>query len=112
MTVGMDNCLSVYPTADWERVVEGLRALRPTERRERMFARVMLSAAHPSELDRQGRVTIPSRLRDYAQLTKDVTVVGADARVELWDSPRWDAYRSEAMADFTATDESFGLGIF
>jgi MraZ protein len=112
MTVGLDHCLTVHPTADWERVVAGLRSLRTTDRRERMFARVMTSSAHAEELDRQGRVTIPARLREYAGLAKDVTVVGADSRLEMWDTARWEAYRAEAMADFADTEQSFGIGIF
>jgi MraZ protein len=112
MTVGVDKCLTVHPTADWGRVIEGLRALSTTDRRERMFARMMLSSAHAEDLDKQGRVTIPSRLREYANLSKDVTVVGADSRLELWDTTRWEAYRDEAMADFADTDQSFGHGLF
>lgn len=110
MTVGLDNCLTIHPLDDWQRVLENLRNLRTTDRRERMFARVMTSSAHSEELDKQGRVTIPARLREYAALTKDVTVVGADMRVELWDSVRWEAYRDSAMADFANTEQPFDLG--
>ena len=112
MTVGLDNCLTVHAVADWHRVVAGLRNLRSTDRRERSFARMITSSAHPDTPDRQGRITIPARLREYANLTKDVTVVGADARVELWDSSAWDTYRGQAMDDFANTDEAFNLGIF
>jgi MraZ protein len=112
MTVGVDKCLTVHPTSDWDRVIEGLRSLSTTDRRERMFARMMLSSAHPEELDKQGRVTIPARLREYAGLAKEVTVVGADFRLELWDTARWESYRDEAMADFADTDQSFGHGLF
>ena len=112
MTVGLDNCLTVHSVPDWQRVVEGLRNLRSTDRRERSFARMITSSAHPETPDRQGRITIPARLRDYAGLTKDVTVVGADSRVELWNSTAWDAYRDQAMNDFANTDEAFNLGIF
>lgn len=112
ITVGQDYCLAVHPTADWQRVVEGLRGLRTTERRERMFHRVMTSSARPEQLDRQGRITIPVRLREYASLTKDVAVVGADSRIELWDAERWDSWRDEALGAFADTDESFGQGIF
>jgi MraZ protein len=112
ITVGLDHCLTVHPHRDWQRVLEGLRSLRATERRERMFARVMTSSAHAEQLDKQGRVTIPARLREYAGLAKDVTVVGADSRLELWDAGRWEAYRAEAMADFADTEQSFGHGIF
>ena len=112
MTVGVDRCLTVHPRADWEQVLAGLRSLRTTDRRERMFARMMTSSAHADELDRQGRITIPARLREYASLDRDVAVVGADSRVELWDHARWDAYRDEAMSEFAETDSPFDLGGF
>jgi MraZ protein len=110
MTVGLDRCLTVHPRSDWERVVEHLRGLRTTDRRERMFARVMLSSAQPEQLDRQGRITIPARLREYASLERDVAVVGADSRVELWEGAAWDAYRDQAMADFANTERAFEIG--
>lgn len=112
MTVGLDNCLTVHPVADWRRVVEGLRNLRTTDRRERMFARVMTSSAHPEQLDRQGRITIPARLREYADLEKDVSVVGADSRLELWNAARWETYRDQAMTEFAETEHPFELGGF
>lgn len=110
MTVGLDNCLTVHPPEEWARVIENLRNLHFTDRRERMFARMMTSSAHSDALDRQGRVTIPARLRDYASLSKDVTVVGADARLELWDSDRWERYRDQGMADFANTEQPFNIG--
>ena len=112
MTVGLDNCVTVHPLDDWQRVVTGLRNLRSTDRRERAFARMITSSAHPDTPDRQGRITIPARLRDYAHLTKDVTVVGSDSRVELWESGAWATYRDQAMDDFANTDEAFNLGMF
>lgn len=110
MTIGLDHCLTVHPRAEWGRVVEGLRTLRPTDRRERQFARMMTSSAHKGELDRQGRVTVPARLRDYAGLDRDVTVVGADARLELWDTASWERYREQGMADFADTEQPFDIG--
>jgi MraZ protein len=77
-----------------------------------MFTRMMTSMAHRDELDRQGRVTIPARLRQYANLDRDVTVVGADTKIELWDAARWESYRDQAMADFAQTDHPFDLGGF
>jgi MraZ protein len=112
MTVGLDHCLTVHPLADWQRVLEGLRSLRTTDRRERMFARMMTSSAHADALDRQGRVTVPARLREYASLERDVTVVGADSRLELWSTAAWERYRDAGMADFADTERPFDLGIF
>ena len=112
MTVGLDNCLAVYTEAGWQRVRAGLRDLRPTDRRERMFARMITSSAHPQTPDKQGRVTIPPRLREYAHLNKDVFVVGAEARIEIWDSAAWDTYRDVAMSEFANTEQAFNLGMF
>lgn len=112
MTVAPDRCLAVHPAADWQRIVTSLRSLRSTDRRERSFARAITSAAHPETPDRQGRVTIPARLRSYANLVKDVTVVGADARLELWHTGAWEVYRDQAMDDLANTDQPFNLGIF
>lgn len=112
MTVGLDHCLAIHPLADWQRVIEGLRNLRTTDRRERMFARMITSSAHAETLDRQGRITIPARLRAYASLDKDVAVVGSDSRVELWDRAAWEAYRDQGMADFASTEQAFDMGIF
>jgi len=110
MTVGLDHCLTVHATADWGRVVEHLRALRTTDRRERMFARMLTASAHPEQLDRQGRITIPGRLREYATLDKDLAVIGADDRIELWNAPAWETYRTQAMADFADTERPFDVG--
>lgn len=106
----LDHCLTVLPNEGWERVLASLRTLRSTDRAQRQFARMMMSSAHPDTLDRQGRVTIPPRLRDYARLGKDVTVVGADDHLELWDSARWEEYRDQGMAEFANTEHSFDLG--
>ncbi|HUH07245.1 MAG TPA: division/cell wall cluster transcriptional repressor MraZ [Egibacteraceae bacterium] len=112
LTMGMDRCLDVHPSDGWQRVVDGLRNLRSTDRRQRMFARMITSSAHPESLDRQGRITIPGRLREYAALSKDITVVGADSRLELWDTAAWETYREQAMGDFADTEQSFDLGVF
>lgn len=112
ITVGLDRCLTVHPRADWQRVLEGLRQLQHTDERQRRFARVVTSSAHPGELDRQGRITIPNRLREYATLDRDVAVVGADSRIELWNADRWAAYRDEAMNEFANTDTPLGDGVF
>lgn len=106
MAYGLDNSLAVYTPAGWVRVRAALRKLRPTDRRERMFARMVTSSAYPETPDKQGRVTIPPRLREYANLVKDVTVVGAGTRIELWDTAAWETYRNYAMGEFADTDQA------
>jgi MraZ protein len=110
MTMGLDGCVTVYPAQQWEQVVAELREMDSSDRRARGFVRMMMSSAHPDTLDRQGRVTVPSHLREYAGMDKDVTVVGADRRVELWDVKAWQRYQSETLADFMNTDQAYRLG--
>lgn len=110
ITIGVDRCLTVHPKEDWERVLAGLRAMRTTDARERMFQRMLTSSAHAEEADRQGRINVPARLREYASLSRDVTIVGADMRLELWDSGAWEGYREQALSDFASTDKPFDLG--
>ncbi len=110
MTVGHDHCVAVHPLAGWERVLGGLRTLRTTDAGERRYARIVTAQAHAETLDRQGRITIPARLRAYAGLARDCTVVGGDSRVELWDTAAWERYRDAAMSEFAATDRPFDVG--
>lgn len=112
LSVGHDRCVTAYPAEAWREVVTGLRQLRSTDQRERAFQRMMTSSAHPQSLDKQGRITVPAHLRGYAQLDRDVTVVGTDDHLELWDATRWDAYYERVVEQFANTDEPFNVGGF
>ena len=111
MTVGLDHCIEVHSAAGWAHKIEQLRALRSTDAQERRFVRMMTALAHSQQLDKQGRVSVPARLREYAGVDKELAVVGSDDHIELWDTERWSAYRDEALADFANTDEAFGQGL-
>ncbi|HEX9890180.1 MAG TPA: division/cell wall cluster transcriptional repressor MraZ [Nitriliruptorales bacterium] len=102
-----DRCIDVYPTAVFERRVEELRSRPREDRRARQYARVFMAGAHHDVPDTQGRVTIPPRLREYAQLDKDLTVVGNDERIEIWDRAAWDEYLTGAESAFAGTDAPF-----
>ena len=112
MTVGIDRCVDVHRAAAWPTFVQGLRDLKNTDARQRGFVRMILAYAHPDTPDRQGRITVPARLREYAGLDKDVAVVGNDTRVELWNAGTWTTYRDSALDDFAETAEPLGSGMF
>ncbi len=111
MTVGLDHCLTIHPVAEWQRVAANLRALRTTDRRERMFARMLTASAHAEQLDKQGRITIPPKLRDWASLGKEVVVIGAMTRLEIWDETAWAAYSEEQEEAFAELSEEVFPGI-
>ena len=106
---GQDRCIDVFPTSVFERRVETLRELPREEQLARAYLRVLLAGAHPDAPDGQGRVTVPPSLRGYAQLDKDLTVVGADEKVEIWDRAIWEDYRERAQLEFAGLDTPFAL---
>jgi MraZ protein len=101
---GIDPCLYVFPPEEWERQVQRVSSLPTTRPEARRYARFFFSQAQSERIDRQGRLTIPAPFREYAGLSRDVVIVGAGARVEIWDAQRWERHRSETEAgveDFT-----------
>jgi MraZ protein len=91
----LDRCLGVFPAEEWNVLAEKIRALPMTNPNAREFARFMSSGAVDVELDRQGRLLVPSYLRDYAALNEgEVVVVGALNRLEIWAPSAWQPYRT------------------
>ena len=89
ITNGNDGCLIIYPEKAWEAFLEKLQLLTNTEKK-RKIVRSFVSKANNVELDKQGRVLIPTALRGYAGLEKDVVLAGAIDKIEVWDKKRWD----------------------
>ena len=100
ITRGQERCLYVFPMDEFVRVTEQMQSAPTTSKAVRDYMRVFLSGASDEEPDKQGRITIPANLRDYAGLDRDVTVIGAGARVEIWDSSAW-------AQDLEATEQAF-----
>lgn len=96
---GIDPCLYVLPPEEWERQVERVKALPTTKPEARRYARFFFSQAQAERIDRQGRLTVPQAFRVYAGLERDVVIVGAGARVEIWDAERWEQHRSQSEAE-------------
>lgn len=100
MTKGLDGCLFLYPMTEWQKLEDKLKALPLTNASARAFARLFLAGAQDVEVDRQFRVTVPPRLREYAGVIKDVVLIGVSNRVELWALERWTAYQDEAQKGY------------
>jgi MraZ protein len=88
ITKGQERCLYVFPQSEFVTITETLRQAPVTQKAARDYSRVMFAGAHDEIPDRQGRVTIPQSLREYANLEKACVVIGANTRVEIWMSPR------------------------
>lgn len=109
VTKGQDHCLVLWPRAEFDQYAAKLRANAQANARVRAMTRVFFSSAFDDSLDRQGRLTVPPVLREYAHLDRELTVVGADTRVEIWDTETWDAYLAASEAEFADLDAEGGL---
>ena len=112
LTRGQERCLYVFSIREFERVHEQLRAAPLSSKQARDYIRVFLSGASDEVPDKQGRVTIPPPLRDYAGLGRELAVIGAGTRAEIWDAQAWNDYLNEKEAAFSETEEEVVPGLF
>jgi len=112
VTKGLDGCLFVFPQNEWLAFEEKLRALPLTQKGARQFTRFFVAGATPCELDKQGRILLPSTLREFAGLDKDVVLAGMLNRIEIWSKAKWtenNAY--DDMDDIAEQMTDLGLSI-
>jgi mraZ protein len=108
VTMGVDRCLSVYSDESWARFTEKFESLPYTKTRA---MRPLFANAAKCEPDAQGRILIPAKLRDYADLKKDVVVIGVSNRAEIWNAAAWDALEAEELnpENLSAVMEELGF---
>ncbi|MBB4735443.1 division/cell wall cluster transcriptional repressor MraZ [Micrococcus cohnii] len=111
LTRGQERCVYVFSAREFERVHEQMRSAPLSSKQARDYIRVFLSGASDETPDKQGRVTIPAPLRQYAGLEREVAVIGAGTRAEIWDLASWNSYLEEQESSFSDTDEEVVPGI-
>jgi protein mraZ len=94
ITTGLDGCLFGFSMIEWQKFEGKLKTLPITNKNARNFVRFFLSGATECELDKQGRFLIASKLREVANLDKDVTIIGAGTRIEIWNTKKWEEQTS------------------
>jgi MraZ protein len=111
VTKGQERCLYVWPAAEFARITEQMRQAPVTSKAARDYMRVLFAGAWDEVPDKQGRITIPPGLRDYAGLERDCVVIGANSRVEIWDSAAWERYLAEQEPAFSELSEEVLPGV-
>lgn len=112
ITKGADGCLVVYDNDGWKAFEETLQAMPMNRKDVRQVARFFLSGAADVEVDKQGRILIPTDLRDYAALEKDVILVGMADKIEIWNKDRFeDACADQDVADVLEKMADWGIQI-
>jgi len=111
ITRGIDRCLAIYPMEEWQRLAEQVSALPMTDRRARAFRRLVFANASDALPDKQGRVLIPPRLRDYAGLGDEVVITGLNTYIEMWNPDAWGDERERVEGGSVNIEEWAALGI-
>jgi MraZ protein len=106
ITRGLDQCLFGYPLLEWGLIEEKLKGLPLTKKDARAFTRFFFSGATESELDKQGRINIPTPLVQYAKLEKECVILGVSNRIEIWSKQIWEDYFSQSEDSFAEIAEN------
>lgn len=112
LTRGQERCIYVFSASEFEKVHEQMRAAPLSSKQARDYIRIFLSGASDEVPDKQGRVTIPTPLRQYAGLDRELAVVGAGSRAEIWDAQAWESYLAEQESAFSDTEDEVIPGLF
>lgn len=112
MTKGLDNCLFVYSQNEWSIVEEKLKSLPMTNKDARAFLRFFFAGASECELDKQGRIVIPTNLKEYARIDRELVIIGISTRIEIWSKEEWNKFNSDANISYEDVAEKMSqLGI-
>jgi MraZ protein len=108
ITRGFENCLFVYPSPSWRKVVDKLEALPWGSAQTRGVARFILAGAIEEEVDSVGRVLIPDYLKEFAHITSKVALLGVSNRLEVWDTTLWEEYRKKVEVEASRMAQTLG----
>jgi len=112
LTRGQERCIYVFSAGTFGEVLEKLRTASLTSKTAREYQRFFLSGVSEEMPDKQGRVTVPAVLRDYAGLDRELTVIGSGDRAEIWSTTAWNQYYAAKEDAFANTDEEVIPGLF
>lgn len=111
ITRGQERCLYVWSMEEFGKLTERMRQQPVGDRAARDYVRMFFAGASDETPDKQGRITVPQMLRDYASLTRDCVVIGAMNRIEIWDAAAWQAYLDEKEQAFAEQSEEVLPGL-
>lgn len=112
ITRGLDACLFAYTETEWQQLASQLQSMPFTKADSRTFNRMFFSGASECEFDKQGRIVIPSNLKEHAKLEKDCVIIGVSNRVEIWSKAEWEKYTDGAESSYEEIAEKLSeLGV-
>ena len=107
-----DHCLVAFPYEEWSMLEQKVNSLSLVKKEAKTFMRFFYSSAIDCLIDKQGRLLIPQTLRDYANLQKDVVLVGEGRKIEIWARERWQEVVQKAQDEFEQVSDTLAdLGL-
>ena len=104
-----ENCLTVFPEDEWQKFAGKLSAIPQSAIEAQSAVRMIFSSACKCEPDKQGRVLLPQLLREKAGIDKEVVMIGAYTRAEIWAKDKWTAFEQKAQGNAMASLSEFGV---
>jgi len=104
VTVDRDHCLLVYPLPEWEIIESKLIQLPSLNKQARLLQRLLIGHATELDMDAQGRILLPSILREYAGIEKKAVLIGQGKKLEIWDESTWNESQ-EAWVEAVQADD-------
>jgi MraZ protein len=100
VTRGLDKCLFMFSEEEWRSQEQKFKSISFTKQQARTFNRIYFSGAQEVIPDKQGRILLPQYLKDFAQIKRDVLIVGVSNRIEIWSKDLWEKFYSDSRQSF------------
>ena len=112
LTRGQERCIYVFPRATFQGLLDSASAAPLSSKAARDYSRLLLSGGSDETPDKQNRVMIPTQLREYAGLARELVVIGVGSRAEIWAADAWATYYAEKEQAYSDTEEEVIPGLF
>ncbi|MBU0547472.1 MAG: division/cell wall cluster transcriptional repressor MraZ [Candidatus Omnitrophica bacterium] len=100
VTRGLDKCLFMFSEEEWRSQENKFKTMSFTKQQSRTFNRLLFSGAVEVGPDKQGRILLPQYLKDFADIKRDVIIVGVSNRIEIWARDKWRDFYSNSRQSF------------
>jgi MraZ protein len=94
LTVGAEKCITAYTVTEWKKLSASITSSPLTRSKMRRLNRFLFATAFVTKIDGQGRIALPAPLREHAQITEDVAIVGLNTTLEIWSKALWEEEKS------------------
>ena len=106
LTRGLEECVFMFAPNDWDNFVEKFKQQPFTKQQTRFFNRLIFSGAYEVDIDSQGRILMPTILKGFASIKKDILIAGIADRIEIWDRSKWNQFYDKNRGKFEEMAEN------